>query len=266
MSLGREVALFLFLVVIGLVLGRLQTSAKSQGRADFVSGFVQGATSGPSNVLGSSMDAANDFFEGALRSGTLKRRNRELEGLSAIVGIYQESVSRLERELAGLRKLSTFPEVPGRVKVPAAIVSLFPREYRIGISVGSTQGVRPGMAVVAAEGLLGVVQTVSPQRSQVTLIYSPTLRIGAVAERNPPPAGLLKGDSTDRLVLEFFDIQVAAKSGDLVTTSGFSDKIPGGIPIGRIVQVEKDERYGACHALVFPNVQVGAVREVYVLK
>ncbi|HMS56111.1 MAG TPA: rod shape-determining protein MreC [Fimbriimonadaceae bacterium] len=266
MKLGRELVLFVVLVAIGMFLGRTQTQAKSKGSIDPISSSVQAIVNPPARLLTGLANSLEDFSNGLFGASALKRRNRDLEAQVQVSNLYAAELSRLQRELDSLRKVSGFSPSPGRTKIPATIIGLFPKEYRITISAGSSQGVRPGLAVVSGEGLVGVVQTVSRSTAQVTLVYSPTIRIGAVAERNPPPAGLLRGDSTERLVLEFFDAQVSAATGDLVVTSGFSDKIPGGIPIGRIAQIEKDEGFGTSKGLVFPNVRIGTVREVIVLR
>lgn len=266
MKLGRELVLFLVLVAIGMFLGRLQTQAKSQGSIDGVSSIVQSVVNPPSRVLTGAANSIQDFTTGVFGASALSRRNRSLEAQAHVIELYNTEISRLQRELDAIRKVSGFSAAPGRTRIPATIIGLFPKEYRITISAGSNQGVRPGLAVVAGEGLVGVVQSASKTTAQVTLVYSPTIRIGAVAERTPPPAGLLRGDSTERLVLEFFDAQVSAATGDLVVTSGFSDKIPGGIPIGRIAQIEKDEGFGTSKGLVFPNVRIGSIREVLVLR
>jgi len=52
----------------------------------------------------------------------------------------------------------------------------------------------------------------------------------------------------------------------LVTTAGFSEKIPRAIPIGRVVQKAHDREFGVVRAQVFPNVQIGEVQEVIVLR
>ena len=79
-------------------------------------------------------------------------------------------------------------------------------------------------------------------------------------------SGLMHGEAPDRLTVEFLDMNAPIDIGDLVVTSGFSELIPRDIPIGRIVQVYKDDEFGTRVAQVFPAVSLGRVREVVVLR
>jgi len=265
-SAARDGLLLLLLCVAGFVLGRVQTGAKSKGGVDPISGTVHALVNPPARLVTGAIDGTSDFARGVFGARSLTQRNRELEALVQSANLYTESVDRLEREIGELRQTMGLPPVPGKSRIAADVIGFFPSEYRITLSAGRTKGVRPGLPVVNAQGLVGVVQTVEANTSQVTLIYSPTLKIGAVAQRDPPPAGLIRGESSDKLILEFIDLDAPAQVGDLITTSGFSDKIPGGIPIGKIVQLDDDKAFGTRRAQVFPNVQIGAVREVYVLR
>jgi cell shape-determining protein MreC len=62
------------------------------------------------------------------------------------------------------------------------------------------------------------------------------------------------------------DIQSNVQVGDRVVTSGYSEFIPAGIPIGRVVQIHNDLEFGTKRCQVFPNVQIGDVREVAILR
>src|SRR4029077_948197 len=119
---------------------------------------------------------------------------------------------------------------------------------------------------VCAQGLIGRVQTVYPKSSQVVLLSSPDLTVGASVVRDPPQPGLLHGESPNNLVLELTNPDAPVQIGDAVVTSGFSDMIPRGIPIGRVIQVYPDIEFGARRASIFPSVSIGSLREVFVLK
>jgi rod shape-determining protein MreC len=180
--------------------------------------------------------------------------------------LYNEQVARLEGEIDNLRRMIGLPAYGDKQKVPCEVIGFFPYENRITVSAGKSQGIEPGMAVVSGKGLVGVVQSVDTKTSQATLIYSPRLKMGAIALRNPPAAGLLKGETRDSLVLEFLDFKAPVQVGDEVVTSGYSDKIPYGIPIGRVMQVQDDVEFGTRSSVVYPHVQIGEVREVFILK
>ncbi len=230
--------------------------------------IVQALVNPPARILGSASDGASDFVDGVLNARALTAQNRALKAQLSAVALYAEKVDRLETEVDSLRAMQGFAEIPGKVKVPAEVIGFFPYENRLTVSAGSSQGVRAGQPVVTPDGLLGRVQVVTPSTSQVLLLSSPesTNRIGALAERNPPSAGLLRGESSTTYLLEFSDPKAPVSNGDLVVTSGFSEHIPRGIPIGRVIQVDDNVEFGKRQARVYPSVNIGTVREVFILK
>lgn len=252
---------------MGVVLGGWQNKAKAEGRVDIFGRLLTSVVAPVGSWLGSSFDSASDFRDGLFRARGLGARNRELEEQVRKLQTEKERADRLETEVAVLKQLLSAPTPENRGRVGARIVGFSPRDNRITLNVGSKQGLKAGLAVLGPEGLLGVVQAVQGGFSTVALIWSPPpFKIGALAERNPPAAGLLTGETTERLRLELFDVNSPVQVGDSVVTSGFSDTIPAGIPIGRVVAVDFDEAYGRKTAQVFPNAQVGSTREVWVIR
>lgn len=196
----------------------------------------------------------------------MKAQVDRLRDQQAVAADYSERVQRLEEELSEQHKLLGFGQMPGRTPIPAEITGIFAFDNRLTLDVGSSEGVKPGMPVVSGRGLLAIVQTVDVTRCQALLLSSPVTQIGAIAQRTPPPAGLLRGEGGNTLVVEFMDQASAVQNGDEVVTSGFSSWIPRGIPIGRIIRIEDDPYFGTKRAYVYPYATVGAAREVYVLK
>jgi rod shape-determining protein MreC len=160
---------------------------------------------------------------------------------------------------------------PGREKVAADVVGFFPHESRLMLDVGTKQGIKRGMPVATYAGLIGRVETVDSATCQVLLLTSPggDSRISALVQRRPPNApvaGLIHGETAGSLRLEMADPTAPVDVGDRVVTTGFSDQIPRGIPIGRVVSVEDDPAFGKRTALVLPYVNVGELREVVVIR
>lgn len=209
----------------------------------------------------------HDFRVGMFRSGDLKDENRRLRALAQSAELYTGRLQALQNENDELRKLMKLADSVGKMKIPARIVHYAPRENRVTINAGSQALVKPGLPVIAGEGLVGVVQTVDEGTAQVLLLSSPPpFKIGAKVLRDPPAFGLLHGEAADRLSLEFVDANTPIDVGDWIVTSGFSVQIPPNIPIGRILQIHRDEEFGTRVAQVFPAVQIGRVRDVVVLR
>jgi rod shape-determining protein MreC len=110
---------------------------------------------------------------------------------------------------------------------------------QITINKGTQAGVQVGSIALSEGGLVGRVSQVTPNTSQVLLSTDPSSRIGALIS-NSRHMGYIQGnnDRSDLLVMQFFDKTPNVKVGDTVATSDVSQLFPGGLTIGKIVQVD----------------------------
>ncbi|MFN7171593.1 MAG: rod shape-determining protein MreC [Fimbriimonadaceae bacterium] len=255
------------LIALGFLLGLWQNNARSAGRTDFVTISVRTIFIPASGLVRVPANAVADFFSAWQQVGSLRQEVTRLRQLETAASLYESHIENLRRERDALRKMIDLPGRAGRERVFSDIVGFFPSENRIIISVGASSGIRSGLAVVNEAGLIGVVESVEPNRSQVLLISSPRFRIGAVVPtRNPPTPGLLRGENASSLTMEFLSMKAPVELGDEVVTSGFSELIPRGIPIGEVGQIVDAPEYGSRQAIVFPYASIGTSREVFVVK
>jgi rod shape-determining protein MreC len=264
-SSRRDWLLLAVLCLAGVFLGRTQDSAREQGRSDLISSAFQLAIDPAAKAMTGALNGISDVGEGMFSKDDLVRKVRRLEQQVRAAALYDSHVARLQEEVDHLRKMLDLPAVASRRKVAADVIGYFPRESRITLSVGSSSGIHKGAPVVTGDGFVGIVSTVSGDRSQVLLLSHSRLQIGAITARTPPAAGLLRGESSTSLLMEITDMNASVAQGDLVMTAGFSERIPKAIPIGHVYQVENDMQFGRKLARITPAVQVGSVREVLVL-
>lgn len=111
---------------------------------------------------------------------------------------------------------------------------------QIIIGRGSQQGVRNQDLVVAPGGLIGRVISVTPSTSKVMLLSDPMSRIGVTISRSRN-MGFLKGNSTEQGIMEFFESDPKVKVGDAVVTSTYSQLVPEGLPIGKVISVDMNK-------------------------
>lgn len=254
------------LCFLAVFLGRGQTVERSKGRLDIVSLTVQRGLGLISTPFRRVTNSASDFFSGLFNANRLVAENRLLKALAKSTELYAEQLERLNGEVERLRKLSAFGPLPGKHRLHADVIGYFPYENRITLNVGSRDGVVPNVPVEAVEGLVGTVQVVEGDRCQVLLLSSRELTIGALdISRVPPPAGLVRGDNSAVLNVTFENPQSPVEVGDTITSAGFSEHIPRGIKIGKVISVKVDEEFGLLRARIDPAVSIGSLREVHVL-
>lgn len=253
-------------VAAGIFLGRVQNDARNAGRIDPVSGAITKFVSVVASPIRSASEGVSGFLAGFQANSENTQKAARLKSVEVALSLYDERISYLESEISKLRKLNQLPSWPGKTKVPAIVSAYFPLESRFLLNKGRAAGIKPGMPVVSVEGLVGVIQNANDSSSYVLLVSSPQLRIGAVVQRDASPAGLIRGENPSKMVLEISETNANIQAGDAVLTSGHSELIPGGIPIGIVAEKVPFPEFGTVRCMVFPNFQPGDIREVVVLR
>lgn len=253
-------------MVLGFVLSQLQSNFRNRGKVDPVSLIIQRSINSMASPITSVTISWNNFLAGVFRAGALERENSRLKLALRSSEALSARIQQLQFDLDRIQKLQGLTNFPGRTAVAARVTGLFVYDNRITLNIGSASGVKPDMPVISGDGLVGVIQTVTTNESQALLITSPSIHIGAIADRNPPPAGLLKGENMHTLIVDFLDPNAPVAIGDEVVTSGFSTLIPRGIPIGRVFNIQNNPDFGSRRAYVYPWLNVGSLSVVKVLE
>ncbi len=108
---------------------------------------------------------------------------------------------------------------------------------QITLGRGSKEGIEVNFVVTAPGGLVGRVIGVTPNTSRVLLVSDLTSQVGVTVSRSRY-TGLLKGQSSTRAVMQFFDKVPDVRPGDFVATSPYSQIFPAGIPVGRVEKID----------------------------
>ncbi|MGQ9846971.1 MAG: rod shape-determining protein MreC, partial [Bacteroidales bacterium] len=110
------------------------------------------------------------------------------------------------------------------------------------INKGSNDSVKPDMAVICPEGVVGIVKNTSPHFSTVIPIINVNAHISARIKSNHF-FGTTTWDGINSSVVNLSDIPYHVKLhiGDTVITSGFSAIFPENITIGTIIHFDFSE-------------------------
>ncbi len=160
--------------------------------------------------------------------------------------LLQDQVSRM-RSLATenheLRQLLEMREESEHDLVPARIITknLSGINNNLILNAGEKDGVRSGMPVLNADGLIGTVTLTSNNYSNVLPMLNRQFRASAVIE-GTRAFGIVTWEDTGirELVLRYVPQTVEVTPGTMVKTSGMSLQFPYGIPIGSIKRAEPE--------------------------
>ncbi len=107
------------------------------------------------------------------------------------------------------------------------------------LNKGSEQGIQPEMAVVATDGVVGVVYDVSRNFATVVSLLNTNLKISARLEKNDYFGSLSwDGARYRNATLHEIPYHVDISMGDSIVTSGYSAIFPEGLLIGTITDFQ----------------------------
>lgn len=178
------------------------------------------------------------------------------------VGLQQErALAQRARSLEGILELRSSAEL---ATVAATVIAggASPDFRTITIDKGSSEGLRPNMAVIVPGGVVGRIVTATARASKVQLLIDRNAAAGALIERSRAH-GVVEGTGGGlrmNYVSGLADVQV----GDTVVTSGIDGIYPKGFAIGQIESVERSSSgFGAI--VVRPVVDSSSVEAVLVV-
>jgi len=193
----------------------------------------------------------------------LKMENQRLRKLN-------QAANQLQLENVQLRSMLEFKETSKHRLLAAQVIGKDTSPYfkvlRITIDRGTAK-VKPGMAVVTNEGLVGQVEATWDTYSDVLLAVDPKSSIDVIIERNKS-RGLLKGtgdSSRYECKIEYLLKTDEVQIGDKVVTSGMDRQFPEGVEVGKVSKIKKREFGLFQEVWVQPTVDFSRVKDVFVM-
>lgn len=109
------------------------------------------------------------------------------------------------------------------------------------INLGSEKGVKPDQGVINSKGIIGITNTTSKNYATVLSILNNNSKIN-VKLLNSLHFGTLIWNTKDYNILQLIDLPIQAeiKNGDTIITGGRSTIFPEGIPVGTILDFNKE--------------------------
>lgn len=195
-------------------------------------------------------------------------RQENLRLRDEIKGLNTRIVTATETALANQR-LEKLLDMKNSIKAPSLTASVVGEDVSswfstLVIDQGSANGIAEGMAVVAADGVIGQIVKVAPTTSRVLLLTDHASGIAATIQRSRA-RGVVKGKGEGLCSLEFTTREEDVKVGDMVITSGIGGVFLKGMPIGEVTMVKRGE-YGIFQTVTIrPSTNISHLEEVLVV-
>jgi rod shape-determining protein MreC len=172
----------------------------------------------------------------------------------------------LARENAELRTLLQLQAQPGQRKVRAALLYQGHDWFAQSITLdqGARAGLRPGLPVVDAGGLVGQVSQVYPRSSEVALVSNREQLTPVYVERTGQ-RGLAAGSGHGLMELRYMPAQTDIRAGDRLLTSGIDRVYPAGIPVARVSRIGRSQSNPYLRVDCVPLAGLDRTRAVLVL-
>lgn len=227
--------LVLGIILLGLSLVAPSAYASVRGTALDATAPLTGALHEITATVSGLFSGAGNYWDAAHQNARLKHeRQLMLQRIIEARAVLQEN-----RELKAalqLRERSNAPVAAGRI-VGSSFSS--PRRYAI-LSAGRSDGVRIGMPVRSADGLIGRVIDAGATASRVLLVSDRASIVPAkILRTGQPIISQGRGDGT----VDLRPLEVGRnpfRPGDVVITSGTGGLYPPLVPIARVMRLDDD--------------------------
>ena len=210
---------------------------------------------------------AGDFYITQNRQHSLIAENAELHRQQQLDAAQLLQLQTMQAENQQLRDLAALPlrnEFTAQlVEIAYAERDIFKR--RVLVSKGENGNVRIGQVVMDDIGIVGQITRVYPWLSEVTLITEKDHAVPAQVLRNGLRAIVFGAGDTSQLSLRYMPVSADVQVDDMLVTSGIDGTYPPGIPVARVVTVERDPAYPFARVTCLPVAGVDTHRHLLVL-
>ena len=197
----------------------------------------------------------------------VRQQNKELQQQLARMRIEEAAISEDALEGRRLQAMLGFRESYVGSTVAAEVIGASGSEqtHMLTIDKGSRDGLRPDMAVITQNGVVGKLRDVFPATSEVLELNDPSSGAGVVLATTRIRA-ILRGTLTGRVQIGNLTADSRIQRGEPVLTSGGDQVYPRGLPVGVVESIAPDPDHQPYTAIrVRPAVDLDRVEEVLVI-
>jgi len=265
--LSRRYNLFIFitlLLLFALVLMSLR--AKQRKGVELFDAFLMEICSPLQKGSTFIIRTVQGTFQKYIFLVNLEKENRRLR--QRIAELQEENNRAKEMKLAmdRLKNLLQFRQENSQTVIGAEVIGQDPSSWfkSVTIDKGERDGVKKGMAVISAAGVIGQILKTAPHYATVLLITDYNSAIDSIVQRTRAKA-IVEGNGENQCQLKYLLRSEEVAVGDAVVTSGLAGNFPKGLMVGEVKKVDKKGHGVFQYAELVPSVDLTKLEEVFVV-
>jgi rod shape-determining protein MreC len=258
------------LVVSALLLypfGTFLARGRAAREPNFVDRAVIAASAPLQRAIGWCIEGVGSGWRSYVDLRGVNQQNERLRQENAQLRSRVQTLSEAQLENERLRALLGYAQEATGQEVLARVIAINPvsQPFSLRIDRGSDHGVRPGMAVITADGVVGQVIRVTGGYADVMTVKDASSRTSVRVQRSRARATAAGAGGDKNLLLENLLRTEEVQDGDLIVTAGTDGVFPPGLLVGRATGVARKTIGMFQTAEVIPAVDMSRVEEVLVL-
>lgn len=205
-----------------------------------------------------------DIDELKIENEHLKNKNSQLEQSLRELEVIKSQNEMLKEYLGLTEKYGEYKTIPGYV-INKDISNY---SKTIVINIGAKDGIEENMTVIADEGLVGYVISVTDSTAKVRTLVDTASSVSALILNTSKDSIVCKGtlNSVSELRAMYIPTDANIIQGDTVETSGLGGIYPKGIKIGTIKKIVATQNITDRYAIVETTVNFDKLNTVLVIK
>jgi rod shape-determining protein MreC len=218
-------------------------------------------------IIHGSREGATGFWGNYLDLRHTREENKQLQQTIDRLRLEQASLLEDARQGQRLQGLLNFRQSYIYDTVPAQVIgtSGSMQSRVIVLDKGADAGLKPDMAVITPDGIVGKVRDVFPHAAQVLVINDQTSGAGVILETTRI-RGILRGNAAGQPQVINILADQRIQAGEKVLTAGGDQIFPRGLPVGVVEKVERDPDRGSfINVIIKPAANLQHLDEVLVI-
>ncbi|MDM9562029.1 rod shape-determining protein MreC [Bordetella petrii] len=213
-------------------------------------------------------DVAQQVNEWVNAANLIRSENEALQRQRIELSQVATHAAQLAAENAQLRRLLG---VTDTVEQAAVVVEVLYEpangfQQRLVFNKGSRDGLAPGMPVIDEGGVVGQIVRVTPMAAEAALVTDERVSVPVQVLRNGLRLIAFGSNSPGRIEVRYLAANADIKEGDIIVTSGVGGLFPAGLPVAKVLEVERDTASGFARAVCEPLAHPERYRHFLVLQ